>query len=227
MPQTGFSRQPDGGATTWKRAEAHLGLTEDGIARRDANVGGEEQLVRAELRTALNGDDDRLRTRRRPESECIDKVRVFRWQYPRRASGDESRHIEAQREIGADAVQHRDAQPVIVLELIIGLPEPDQDRSVEAVQRLRPIDPDQQYGAAPFHGDLSRLGRRRRGGRRWRRRAGAGLREGGAGIDHSGREYGRSGTGNHKVATVDPGAQHVVRVGHDDVSTSLGGPAAP
>ena len=45
-------------------------------------------------------------------------------------------------EIGADAMQHRNTQRVIVLELVIGFAQPDQDRRIETVLCLWSIDRD-------------------------------------------------------------------------------------
>src|SRR5579872_1432866 len=99
---------------------------------------------------ALNGNDNRLATEGRPETERIDEVGILGRQNSRGLSGSERRHVESRAEIAADAVQDRDAQFVIVVELIIGFAQSDQDWRIDAVLRLRPIYPDQHDRTASF-----------------------------------------------------------------------------
>ena len=66
-----------------------------------------------------------------------------------------------------------------MVELVIGLAQPDQHRRIEPVLRFGPLDADQQHAAAPLYQDIAWLGGAgRRGRRRSRlRKRGAGSRK--------------------------------------------------
>jgi hypothetical protein len=88
---------------------------------------------------------------RRPEAKRVDEIRVVRRQHAGFQTRQERRQVDASAEIRPNAVQDRSAQPVVMVELIIGLADPDDDRRIEAILGLRPVDADQQEAAAPLH----------------------------------------------------------------------------
>jgi hypothetical protein len=109
-----ISKTPNRSAASREHSSGDLELTENGILRRDTNVGGEDEFIADRRRTSLDRYNDRLGTNRRSQPKRVDEVRIPRRQYARRLSGRKSRHIEPRAEIGAKAVEHGDTQPVIL-----------------------------------------------------------------------------------------------------------------
>src|SRR5579863_5995034 len=102
---------------------------------------------------ALNGYDDRFGANRRSQPKQVDEIWILWRQYARRLSGRKSRYIEPRAKIGADAVEHGDAQPVILLKLIDCFPQSDDRGGSEATLCLRQIKADEQHGAASLYHD--------------------------------------------------------------------------
>jgi hypothetical protein len=95
--------------------------------------------------------------------------------------------VEPVRKIRPLAVEHRDPEITVMLELVIGLADRAEGRNVDAVLRLHPVDPDQEHalgrpiedhggfgGGRSRGGLLLRLGQRRPRGRQSGCRGGAG-----------------------------------------------------
>src|SRR5262249_60259735 len=122
--------------------------------------------------------------------------------------GSEGFAVDAEAKVATDAVEHGRAHPVLVVEQVISLAQPDQHRRIKPVLCFRPIDADQQHAAAPLHQDISRL--------RWSGRSGRGrsrLCKRGAGSSKARGERGDPGTGHHEVSTRDASGWGVVGVG--------------
>jgi hypothetical protein len=136
---------------------------------------------------------------------------------------DERGRIDSHGKIGTDAMQDGDAQAIVVLELIQGFADTDDDRGIDQVSRLWPIHSDQQHRAALLNRDPAGAGRRSwccRG--RLYLRLGLRLPAGNSGGQRDGTE-----TGRHQVAAIDTGQRPVGAGGHgsphqDKGMTSLG-----
>jgi hypothetical protein len=185
-----------------------FGLAKAGVARRDADVGRKKQFVPNGRHTALSSDDVGLRSKGRSRVERAHDIWILRRVRAGRDRGGVCRDVESPAKIGAEAMQHRDAQRVILLELVIGLAEPDQHRRIEPVTDLGPVEADQQDGATPVDVDGS--------GRRGllRRKAGGGLRLRAPIAADSGSEHGDAGAGKHEIAAAKFGTPCIVTLGH-------------
>src|SRR5215472_9060062 len=87
-----------------------------------------------------------------------------------------------------------------MVQLVIGLAQPDQHRRIEPVLCFRPVDADQQHIAVPLHSNISWLCRARQSGGCWSR-----LRTDGVGTSKGCGKRGGPGTGNHEVSAFHAG----------------------
>src|SRR5215472_8980556 len=100
-----------------------------------------------------------------------------------------------------------------MIQLVIGLAEPNQHRRIEPVLRFRPVDADQKHAAVPLNPDISRL---RRDG--WSGGCRYCLRTRGIGTDEVRSECNGPGTCNHEISTRDVGGCCAMGVGHEAAS---------